>query len=389
MDRTDPLVTLDGLTEIVAAVLFEQGDNCTQSIRCQLKAAHDLHAVAAWLDSYQRSAQTYRVYRKEVERFLLWCLYQKQLPLSALKRDAILDYQAFLFNPQPSAFWCGSKSAKRGSKNWRPFERGLTQSSAQKSLSILKSLFSFLVKMHYLHVNPVAYIESVPITTELTIARKLKVECRILHDDEWQAILHALEHLPEHTADDRFYKCRLRLIVHALFFLGLRVSELVSHCFGDFRKIHDQLWFYVRGKGNKMGKIPVNKQLQLTIAEYRACLQLPNEPLPDEIRPIIQHHKWNHPITARYVNILLKSLAKTAAKSFVGSPVKVAKLNQFSAHWLRHLSASMQDRAGVKFGYIRDNLRHSRDETTRIYVHTDDTERAAQMEKLTLFVGES
>jgi len=36
----------------------------------------------------------------------------------------------------------------------------------------------------------------------------------------------------------------------------------------------------------------------------------------------------------------------------------------------------MQDRAGIPFSHIRSNLRHENDETTRVYVHGDDNDRA-------------
>ena len=44
----------------------------------------------------------------------------------------------------------------------------------------------------------------------------------------------------------------------------------------------------------------------------------------------------------------------------------------------------MQDRAGIKFGHIRANLRHENDETTRIYVHAEDIERFEAIQKLGL-----
>ncbi|MBB71645.1 MAG: hypothetical protein CMF50_04550 [Legionellales bacterium] len=44
--------------------------------------------------------------------------------------------------------------------------------------------------------------------------------------------------------------------------------------------------------------------------------------------------------------------------------------------WLRRLSAAMQDRAGIPFAHVRSNLRHESDETTRVYGHANDKERA-------------
>lgn len=80
-------------------------------------------------------------------------------------------------------------------------------------------------------------------------------------------------------------------------------------------------------------------------------------------------------ITARQMNKILKKLAIATADQFVDQPDKSKKLRKFSAHWLRHLSASMQDRAGIQFKHIRANHRHENDETTRRYVHAIDSER--------------
>ena len=65
---------------------------------------------------------------------------------------------------------------------------------------------------------------------------------------------------------------------------------------------------------------------------------------------------------------------------------KVRKLKKFSAHWLRHLSASMQDRVGIKFTHIKANHRHESGETTRRYVHAIDADRHQDMQKLSLRV---
>ena len=59
-------------------------------------------------------------------------------------------------------------------------------------------------------------------------------------------------------------------------------------------------------------------------------------------------------------------------------------MKKFSAHWLRHLSATTQDRAGVVLKHIKDNHIHANDDTTRIYIHAYDTERHDDIKKLKL-----
>jgi len=85
------------------------------------------------------------------------------------------------------------------------------------------------------------------------------------------------------------------------------------------------------------------------------------------------------------MNKLLKKVALLAVEQYPNNKEKAQKLRKFSAHWLRHMSASMQDKMGVSFKHIRANLRHENDETTRRYVHALDEERHNDMQKLTMF----
>jgi len=58
-----------------------------------LGAANDLEAVHAWLEHYQEKPSTQRSYRKEVERFMLWCAQVLQKPLSSVTSPDCLKYR--------------------------------------------------------------------------------------------------------------------------------------------------------------------------------------------------------------------------------------------------------------------------------------------------------
>src|SRR5690606_15588523 len=120
--------------------------------------------------------------------------------------------------------------------------------------------------------------------------------------------------------------------------LGLRVNELATHCWNAFRKVDDQWWFYVVGKGDKLARIPVNDELLRAIIQYRAHLNKSPYPTADEARPLISSFTAGAAITPRQINKLLKKLAVKTARKFANEPEKANKLKKFSAHWLRHLS---------------------------------------------------
>ena len=217
--------------------------------------------------------------------------------------------------------------------------------------------------------------------------RKIKVVERILDLDEWHAMLDTLEEIPETSKNKKEDKLRLKLLVYVLYFLGIRISELEKSTWSSFRESNNKWWFFVIGKGDKLGKIPVNKSLLRTIKEYRLSQQLselPNAESEENHIPILYNWNTGKALTSRYMNKLLKELALKTAEKFKEQPKKVEKLKKFSAHWLRHLSASMQDKAGISFKHIKANHRHVSDDTTRIYIHAFDEERHADMEKLTL-----
>jgi integrase len=159
---------------------------------------------------------------------------------------------------------------------------------------------------------------------------------------------------------------------------------LATHSWNAFRQIENEWWFYVIGKGDKVGRIPVNDELLRAIIMYRAHLKKSPYPNLSETTPLIASFKTGKAITARQMNKILKKLALKTAKKFTREPEKAKKLERFSAHWLRHLSASMQDRAGIAFKHIRANHRHENDETTRKYVHAVDQERHRDMQKLSM-----
>jgi integrase len=364
----------------------EIGANREKSERCQIHAKNDYEAIQCWLNEYRHKVTTFRTYQKEAERLLLWSVYQQQKPLSSLDRDDFESYVTFLDNPEPRHIWCSidqGRGRKRGDADWRPFVRGLGHSAKQTAISCIDSLLNYLVDARYLSFNPLTLMRKRH-ARKFSQIEPLFLQERMLDLDEWYAMLDTLDNYSEQDAAEKKEKERLRFLVNILYFLGLRIHELATHTWGSFRKIENDWWFYVIGKGDKPGLIPVCDELLRAIINYRAFLKKSPCPQSDETLPLITSLVTDDAITPRQINKILKNLALETAKKFVNQPEKAKKIKKFSAHWLRHLSASMQDRAGIAFKHIRANHRHENDETTRRYVHALDNERHQDMQKLTL-----
>lgn len=378
-----PLIEeLDSLIEYRTLDGHNGSNRETQRV-CQLDAQNDLQAIYCWLEEYRAVPTTFRNYRKEAERLLLWTVFQHKKPLSSLTRSDLEQYRKFTTQPQPMALWCGPKGPKRGTLGWKPFVKPLGVNAQTTAFSILTSLFSYLYEADYLAHNPLGLVRRKQSTTT-RLAQPLK---RLLEDDEWEATLDVLEQLPENDEYTVFYKARLKMAVYLLYFLGLRIQDLVGQNWNCFRKIGKCWWFFVVGKGGKEGKIPVNKELLLMIMKYRQFLGKPIEPSEDDDSPILTRYKKDERITDRRVNIMLKDISKQASKCFIDQPTKVKRLIAFSAHWLRHLSGTMQDRSGIKPLHIKENHRHAKFETTIQYIHAKDKARHEDMDKLKLRVN--
>lgn len=388
-----PTTSFPTLNEINSLKEFNRldgtnGINRASTQQPLINANNDLEAITAWLNEYKEEERTYIAYQKEAERLLLWCIFQHKKPLSDLNTDDFKIFFTFLSDPTPREIWCGrsgGRSHLRGGENWKPFAGPLSASSVNTSISIINSLISYLVDVNYLSHNPLKIIRKKKRRHMPSEHRQLEIKQRILEPDEWYAILDALESMPEATPHQIDDKMRLGFIIHMLYFLGLRISELTTHCWNAFRCEENRWWFYVVGKGNKLGKIPVNDELLESIKTFRRHLCF-NSPYPQSNESIPLVPSWNSEkgLTARAVNHQLKRLAFRAAERFEEQTEKAERVRRFSAHWLRHLSASMQDRAGISFTHIRQNHRHAKDDTTRLYVHAYDAERHLDAQKLRL-----
>lgn len=365
------------------------GSNREVKERCQINADNDYQAIQCWLNEYHQKETTYRTYQKEAERLLLWSVYQCQKPLSSLDRDDFEKYFAFLDNPEPKHIWCMKDQGggrRRGDPGWRPFTGSLSHSAKKTAISCIDSLFNYLADARYITFNPLSLIRKKH-ARSISHSNPLQVQERMLTIDEWHAMLDTMENMPDENIYQKQEKERLRLIVNILYFLGLRVSELTSHHWNSFRKIENEWWFYVIGKGDKVGMVPVCDELLRAIISNRAFHKKTPYPDANDNAPLITSIVTNEAITPRHINKILKSLALETAKKFASQPDKINKLKKFSAHWLRHLSASMQDRAGIQFKHIRANHRHQNDETTRRYVHAFDQERHKDMQKMKLKIS--
>lgn len=357
---------------------------------CYILAQNDIEAVKVWVTQFKETSTTRRAYEKEAERLLLWCRFEKGMRLSALKVEDFEEYFNFLQNPP--RHWQGTKQelrAKRYSLKWRPLVAPLKKTSLLFAVRVINSLINYLVDARYLKFNPIKLIKKYRNLSNDLAEQKYKVWARMLEEDEWSAVEEVLQNLPEATPKEQRYKLRTQMLFGLLYLLGLRIHEVANATWGSFRKINGNWWFFVQGKGGKLGHVPVNEQLLSIIKIYRLSLNKISFPEEGELEPIFTRAKTNRPLSVRQLFTNVKEIGIQAAQKFNDNLSKKQKLEKLSPHWLRHLSASHQDLAGISSTMIQANHRHGSYSTTQIYLHAPDELRHQAMDKLQIKITPS
>jgi site-specific recombinase XerD len=358
------------LIKTPTAFTGESGTNRAPSfIIKQIAANNDLEAIQTWLLEFADSPQTQRSYRKEAERLLLWSIIEKRKAFSSLMRDDLRDYQQFLIDPQPNARWCGQRKP-RHHPDWRPFEGYLSADSVAQAMSIINTLFGYLVEAGYLSGNPLGLIRR---QLKKRAQQKQKIIERFLEQPLWRVVVDYIQSLPQLTPHDKKHYERIRFLFSLLYLLGPRVSEVANHKMNSIREIRGKWWWFVTGKGQKTEKIPMNDDMLKSLIRYRQYYGLPHLPLPDEDHYLFMNFNGSRGVSANMIYRMVKKIFLDCAEAIKKTqPEFTIKLKKASTHWLRHTSITHQTDAGIELRYIKRNARHESVETTMLYQHAEE-----------------
>jgi site-specific recombinase XerD len=364
-------VSLDGLGALPEDLDGSQGDNRLSQDHRQIHANNDWEAIQCWLAEFEDSPHTYRKYRIEAERLLLWSIKQQYKPISGLLREDFQAYQMFLANPHPEAYWCGPR-APRHSPSWKPFQGPLSQSSQRQSLIVINALLSYWVDAGYIRGNPLSLIrrrnKTLTPSTHEVIAQE-----RFLDQKTWEHLKTHIAALPQGTQREIDHFERSRFLFHFLYLLAPRVSEVASHSMNSFREFRGKWWWFVEGKGGKRAKVPVNDEMLDALMRYRRFLGLDDLPAEDDVSPVFRSIKGTSGVSDNMIYRLVKDIVSAAADTLEpDSPVEARKLRKASCHWIRHTAVTHGDDSGISIKYIQASARHDKLETTAIYQHAED-----------------
>lgn len=336
-----------------------------------ITASTDVEAVAAWLAEYQESPQTWKCYRREAERLLLW-LNTQNLTLGQVNRDVLRHFEQFLADPQPSAYWVGP-TKPRHHPQWRPFRGGLSPASRRQSLVILQGLFNWLVEAGWVRHNPFRLMRD---KSRRMSNQTPRIE-RYLERELWEWLWQWLNQPVEEGERNHYEMARRRFIFGFAYLLAPRVSEMAEARMGDFERSEGRWWWSVVGKGNKIARIPLPADMLECLAEWRQVLGLSPTPEHQDDTPVLRALDKKRGIGHNQLYRLIRETFSEAAKALEaadGNPVYIEALRRATPHWLRHTSITHQAQAGISLRHLADSARHSRLDTTARYLHNEAIE---------------
>lgn len=347
------------------------GTNRASIERCKLTSRNDFEAIQAWLSLRVPGTHTWRAYRKEAERFLLWAVLERGRALSSLDGQDCAAYRDFMH--KPGSAWIGPRNEQRWSESWRPFEGPLSAGSIDTGIAIVRSLCEWLVRRNYLDSNP---WDDVP---KRLIAPSMP-QLRAFSQKEWSLVQTWVDSQLKHLKTPAL--CRLKLVLEFALMSGLRLSELCAAKISWLRheQLDDDRWAWsimVLGKRNKWREVPLPDVAVQGLGDYLASRGLDRNPtaiLPDT--PLLAHLGREVALTSSRIYEILSTAFERCAQDVRASDSRSAeRIMAASTHWLRHTYGSHAAARGVPQDVLQANLGHKNIATTSIYMRAERSRR--------------
>ncbi len=363
-------------------------------------AREDYAQSQAFLRSYSRKSEaTYRSYRNEVERLLLWAWTVRQKSVVQLKRPDLEAFFDFLHSP-PSAWispavvdrFVPEAGLLRQNPAWRPFSHKganptkqhrhtLSQEAMKMAYSALSAYYDYLTHEGYAFGNPIPAIRK---QSPYLLKGTTRAQLKRLSDLQWEFVLQT----SQQAADEDEKHERTLFVIACLKTLYLRISELSERtnwqpAWAHFwRDDEGNYWLNVLGKGNKLRDVSVPSALLPYIERYRRYRQS-QDAYFDTHSALVAKIRGQGGMSARQLRRIVQEAFDMAVEAMnrEGFSEEAKTLKEATTHWLRHTGAS-QDIAFRPLKHMADDLGHSSMGTTdRVYIQSDMKERASSGKK--------
>ena len=370
--------------------------------------AQDFLQTQAFLKSYSRKSEaTYRSYRNEVERLLLWSWTITEKTVIQLKRPELEAFFDFVHNP-PFTWVAESVQDRfkiiggewRQNENWRPFVAKISKEDRKKAtaggldvkpnikghklsgealkicFSAISCFYDYLADEGYAFGNPIPAIRK---QSPYLIKGATQKNIKRLSDLQWDYVLSCAETAAN---SDASYE-RMLFVVAVLKTLYLRVSELSDrtnwqpiwqHFWQDSDGNH---WLKVLGKGNKLRDVSVPSSLFPYIERYQSYRETISSNFNSNA-PLVAKNRGTGGMSSRQLRRIVQEGFDMAYDKMLseGFADDANALREATTHWLRHTGAS-QDISTRPLKHMADDLGHASMGTTdQVYIQSDMKERA-------------
>ncbi|MEY3000895.1 MAG: Tyrosine recombinase XerC [Verrucomicrobiota bacterium] len=232
---------------------------------------------------------------------------------------------------------------------------GLSRRTLHLRISALRSYFRWRIREGLCEHSPMTGVK-VP-----SLRRPLPL---FLTEPQMKRFLAGPKALHDTGRLDNFTFRRDTLIFELFYGAGLRVSELVGLCWGDYDAATECL--RVRGKGGKERLCPVGKTAAALIKDFHA-----EEAVVTERSAPLLHHLSGQRLSPFWVQRRMKVYLREADLP-----------EDLTPHKIRHSFATHLLNAGADMRVVQELLGHSSLSTTQIYTHVGmkrlkDAHRAA------------
>ncbi len=361
-------------------------------------AAKDYICARNFLLAYKNNKETFKTYRREVERFLQWAWLIQQKSILDLKREDIETFITFCQKPPKS--WIGFNQVPRyllkdglelPNPKWAPFigekpsksKFSLSQAAIKIIFSTLSSFYNFLIQDEKTSTNPVNLIKQ---KSAILRKKQTTTPIRRLSKDQWLHVMQAAHNMfqekPEHHN-------RTLFIIQALYGMYLRISELVAserwapQMNSFYKDTDNNWWFKVVGKGNKERDISVSDEMLEAFKQYRLSLNLPPLPSPIDDAPLIPRFIGKGGVSdTRYIRSLVQQCFDRAHQLMLkdGKTLDATELKIATVHWLRHTGISEDVKIRPR-EHVRDDAGHSSSAITDKYIDIEKRARSLSAKK--------
>lgn len=219
-------------------------------------------------------------------------------------------------------------------------DRGLAPTSIRRTISSLRSYFTFLVQEGELEADPAEKLEAP------RLGRKLPA---VLSVEEVASLMEALD-----PGSPLYW--RDRSVLEVLYATGMRVSELVGLRLEQV-ELGERVCT-VSGKGGKERMVPMGQPACRALDRYLR-----------EVRPRLDQGKGGRRV---FLNARGRPLSRMSVWTLVRTAAARAGLRTVpSPHTLRHTFATHLLEGGADLAAVQELLGHADIATTQIYTHLD------------------